>query len=76
MMIVSAQTHRDTQDEQETVGVYPEHQYCGTVCFSYRTRDSHSVEIQATKTHLFSADCTQTILFISCKREKKGILKN
>lgn len=43
--------------------------------------ESHSVEIQATKTHLFSADCTQTILFISCvwervREREKCILKN
>lgn len=79
-MIISTQTHAHTYRVHTGWGadsrVYSEHQYCGTVCYSYRTRDSHSVEIQATKTHLFSADCTQTILFISCvcvcARERKS----
>lgn len=46
-MVRSPQTHTEiyTQDEEETA----ELQYCVTVCYSYRTRDSHSVEIQATK---------------------------
>lgn len=28
--------------------------------------DSRSVETQPTTTHMFNADCTQTIIFISC----------
>lgn len=71
--------HLNTNTHRQDEGTTSEHQYCGTVCYSYRSRDSHSVEIQATKTHLFSADCTQTILFISCVcvqvREKSAFWK-
>lgn len=65
VLIISVQTHRHSARADDSSGVFSEHQYCGTVCYCYRTRRSCNVEIPATKIHLLCADCTQTILFIS-----------
>lgn len=66
VLIISVQTHRHSARADDSSGVFSEHQYCGTVCYCYRTRRSCNVEIPATKIHLLCADSTQTILFISC----------
>lgn len=65
--IITTQTHKHSARADDSSGVISEHQYCGTVCHCYGTRRSCNVEIPATNIHLLCADCTQTILLISCK---------